>query len=901
MNGRKMSLLGMIFLLFTQLWSGSVLGLDNSSTTIGETTKSMSVKANEAMHAAATRVKTEANLSEWAAIGLVKAGHLVPDTYITSVRNLLKEDRFFQRVTDIERVALALGVLGYDPSQFEGNNLIAQIANHERMLNQGINGPVYALLVLGSSSYTLPPNSLWTEISLVNHITERQNIDGGWSLTDGGNSSVDVTAMTLTALSTYKGALEVDAAIAHGLSWLQSVQLSSGGFSDHGDNLESAAQVVIALSALEIDAATFTNASEESTENVLSHLLKFQLPSGSFEHRLGMGANAMSTEQALLALAAYNSYLNKAGSIYKAAALQKLVSVKVEGIEHSLMSGYVSASTALSALEQLAQHHNIPLTLVETSFGTYVSAIGEMGEGAFGGFDGWAFNVKRDENWTFPAVGMADYELKLGDQVFIYYTDYNTQMIDAIILDPLQPKVGESFTVQVMKSKWDWSEGSTILSPAAGVQVQIGSIAVMTNEDGIAAFPGKENAGILQLEVTSYAPDTIPAIVRHRQSISIQPAKVTATITVEGLTNTIKTGQVHARNGSEGLIQLLETHDISYHLQEYSFGHYIDVIDGQESGSLGGFDGWRYVVKRGNQWIHPSVSIDNFSLETNDHLYYYYHDDGTKLVASIEFEPVQPRMDEPFAVVVKQAEWQWETSSELVSAAGGVQVSIGDVTITTDEQGQAYFSTGVSQGMHTITISGHREGLAPSVVRMEQLLSVYADSNEVADWAEKEVQKALNLGLMQGVSLQQTIFAPQRSMTKAEYLTLLLRLISEQPASEFISYFDDVRSSDWFAGVVTRAVQLGIIHTEEANFNPNAALKREELARMTVKALKLDMQIVETGLIDLHLADPSTLPYINTVFANGILLGSTSGNFMPDTAVSREMAAMIGVRIFEKN
>ena len=70
----------------------------------------------------------------------------------------------------MERLVLTLGALGYDPQNFAGYNLIDHIFNHERMVNQGINGPIHALLVLNSGSYILPSKSTWNESNLIDSV-----------------------------------------------------------------------------------------------------------------------------------------------------------------------------------------------------------------------------------------------------------------------------------------------------------------------------------------------------------------------------------------------------------------------------------------------------------------------------------------------------------------------------------------------------------------------------------------------------------------------------------------------------------------------------------------------------------------------------------------------------------
>ena len=76
-------------------------------------------------------------------------------------------------------------------------------------------------------------------------------------LAAGGKSTVDITAMALTALSGIHLYESVQSSVDPCLALVDIGAASNGGFNDSGDNSESAAQVMIALSALRIDMATF--------------------------------------------------------------------------------------------------------------------------------------------------------------------------------------------------------------------------------------------------------------------------------------------------------------------------------------------------------------------------------------------------------------------------------------------------------------------------------------------------------------------------------------------------------------------------------------------------------------------------------------------------------------------
>ncbi len=890
---RKISFLLAILLLFSQMLVG--VGSAESDPVSSD----VQAQIREAIHGAAEQLASLDNLSDWAALALVKAGHMVPESYTVASKAVVEENKgSFSKVTDLERYVIALGARGYDPQAYEGYNLIASVFNHTRMMNQGINGPIYALLVLNSGSYHLPASNQWNELSLTEVILDQQNADGGWSLVAGGKSTVDITAMAVTALSGFTHHADVQSSVDRAVEWLSSVQLDNGGFNDSGDNSESVAQVIIALSALGLDVDTFN----KSGAQAIGHLLSFRQADGGFAHMSGFDTNGMATEQALLALLAYDSFIKgESFSLYRSAQIQPLVDIHIEGPNGNLAVGSASGSKALDALITLASDKNIELGIKELSFGKYVNAIGDISEGIYDGDGGWSFNVQRDGSWQFPAVGMADYELKQGDVIVVYYTDFSTQMVDQVTVEPTKPIEGQPFTVTVKQSNWNWDDNTVLVTPAAGVSVQIGDKRMVTDGLGVAQYKEGSIAGDFEIVVTGYSSTLAPTVVRYSERLVIASKKVAATYAVEGLDHTIAEGSVKAEHALEGLEQLLTANNIQYQVKELSLGEYVAEIDALAEGTLGGYDGWGYLVKRDGEWIFPVVGIAAFPLEAGDHVVVYYTNYATDPVQSIELQPALPNMNEPFSILVKKAAWDWDNSKQVISPAVGVEVAVGRLKAITDSSGVAVFSTGLPIGKHTISVTGNREEDAPSVVKATSFMYVLGDKQQVSAWATSDVQKVMMYGYMYGVSTSTIIFDAQRSITRAEYVSLLLRLVGEQPLVNVRSTYHDVAASAWYAGSIATAQKLGIIDKTVFNFQPDHAITREDMAVMTAKALKLsaDSTTAVAHFSDLSGARAASLPYISAVADYGILYGS-DGRFMPLAPVTREMAAAVAVRIHEK-
>lgn len=156
---------------------------------------------------------------------------------------------------------------------------------------------------------------LCTPEEAVKTLLDLRKEDGGWAVT-GNVSDVDATAMALQALAPHRGDAAVAQAIEGAVALLSARQLESGGFASYGvENAESAAQVIIALCALDIDPFADSRFVKDGV-TLLDALKAFRLPDGSLAHEAGGAYSESATAQAFLALTAYQRYLVGEGSLY---------------------------------------------------------------------------------------------------------------------------------------------------------------------------------------------------------------------------------------------------------------------------------------------------------------------------------------------------------------------------------------------------------------------------------------------------------------------------------------------------------------------------------------------------------------------------------------------------------
>lgn len=277
-------------------------------------------------------------MGDWYPIGLGRIGYdddyaaylaVVQNNVMTRYKTEHKLSEM--KATEWHRISLAILATGGDPTNVSGIDLIAD-GTYNRGLTislgtQGLNGWIWGLIVLDSMRYIVPDNAHLTREELVIEILSAQLADGGFSFYHD-TADPDITAMAIQALAPYYNSTEVftykqkatgqsvtksvASVIDEALLKLSTIQQDDGGFASGEDNnVESAAQVLVALTALGIhpeEDPRFIKKGNTIVENILS----YQMEDGGFIHSktynpenpssLPDQSNSMAGEQVLYAL-----------------------------------------------------------------------------------------------------------------------------------------------------------------------------------------------------------------------------------------------------------------------------------------------------------------------------------------------------------------------------------------------------------------------------------------------------------------------------------------------------------------------------------------------------------------------------------------------------------------------
>ncbi|BBI30790.1 hypothetical protein KCTCHS21_01890 [Cohnella abietis] len=899
---------GLALVLLLQLslgtWANQAQAADAAAeTTTKETAVVASAPTREQVGQAVTSLQTLLSKSnpigDWDAFGLARSGKDVSSRYLPEANKSVDSGKL-RLVTDYARVALAINANGGDASKVGAGkvNLLSKIANFEKLTAQGINAPAFALLALDAAGYQPGAKDTWSRDNLIKWLVDHRNTDGGWSL-GTGKSDVDITGMVLTALAPYKDNKDVTGTIDEAIVWLSNAQRDTGGFGNPTESSESSAQVLIALTSLGInpvDDSRFV----KNGKSTLARLLEYRLKDGQFSHVAAGKADAMATFNALLGLTAVERWMDGLPSLYSGVNSATKTNVTVNGISGILATGSVTGKTALEALVNVLNGSNVTYAVErDPKYGPLLISVADLENDKFGVYDGWLYAVKRDGAWVTIGEGMSSFALQAGDELSVYYGSMETALIHSVKLEPAALREGQPAIVKVEKETFDWDSGKLIVSAAEGAQVKVGGQTVTTDKDGKAELKAPK-AGSYSLTVDGYRSDAVPTYLSWTSNIQVASYFKKALVRIEGDAGVLASGYAQGGTALEAIEQLLKANGVKYEVVDSKYGKYIESIGGITAKKYGGYDGWLFAVVRDGSWVIPGEGVGTFLLEDGDEVVVYYGD-ATKLVDPVVITPAQPKPGKAFTVTVTNRAWNWtDNKFDPAQPVVGATVSIGGITVTTNDKGQATLKA-LPEGLYSLQVIGYEKDKAPSVVRSVTSLPIvgsYKDQSKIAAWAVDAVNISRGAPLLLGINDGKELFQPQQAVTRAEFVAALARGLGLKRTSNVP--FKDVSSEAWYAKDVGAAVAAGLVSgVSKDSFAPDATLTREQAAILLTRALKLKATTT-TKLVDAEQISASAVAAVQAVIEQGWMTPYV-GKFSPKATLSREQAAVIAVRVMSAN
>ena len=236
------------------------------------------------------------------------------------------------KITENERVILALTSMGVNASNFRGFDLVSALLEKDgsgeyKLAAQGVNGVIFALIALDSGDYLDNAEGVALRQWCIEYLLDCQKTNGGWDLLGSlsGYADADITGMALQALAPYYASnAQVKVAVEKAVYALQDTQEADGSFSygSEGKSSESTVQVLVALTALGYDGTSDGSFLFSVIENLLTYRDE---SSGGFKHTMSGSVDQMASEQAAYALVAYDRYVSGKNSLYDMSDIELVV------------------------------------------------------------------------------------------------------------------------------------------------------------------------------------------------------------------------------------------------------------------------------------------------------------------------------------------------------------------------------------------------------------------------------------------------------------------------------------------------------------------------------------------------------------------------------------------------
>lgn len=318
----------------------------------------------------------------WAAVTLGKLGIKAGESYILDTADYIQTYGLAEcTTTDLEKLILNLTAMGYNPYNFNGMDIVAEVLNRD-IDGFLINDALFALLVYDYANVEDGQYKL-TKEKLIHSIIDKKlkyDFEGktieGWAIA-GDKINPDITGAVLSALAPYNNDSypSVKEAIKNAVESLSVLQNNKGYLADNfGIFSESLSFVIMGLTAVgeNPEGVKFT----KENGNLISALFAFKGTDGQYKHSLDGQNDYMATEQALRALIALKEYkLGGKYDFYKSDIKAKELPV-YDKFENTSEQEEIKADESITTLPQTGSIADIQvlslLGMIIIGFGVYL-------------------------------------------------------------------------------------------------------------------------------------------------------------------------------------------------------------------------------------------------------------------------------------------------------------------------------------------------------------------------------------------------------------------------------------------------------------------------------------------------------------------------------------------------
>jgi hypothetical protein len=262
-----------------------------------------------------------------------------------------------------------------------------------------------------------------------------------------------------------------------------------------------------------------------------------------------------------------------------------------------------------------------------------------------------------------------------------------------------------------------------------------------------------------------------------------------------------------------------------------------------------------------------------FAVKLNSSVY-EFGPNGTKFNESITMS-IKISIDENIDIDKLSAAWFDVENKKWIPIVCSIDVNTGIVTFKTD----------------------HFTKFA--VIESENRVS-FDDVDDNVSWAKDAIEILAGEGIINGTG---SGFEPQRTITRAEFMKLIVGALGYELNEATGTIFSDVDKSDWFASVVECGYNNNLVAVgTDGKFRPNDVISRNEIAVILSRLEDKN----NNDEYDLTMTDVSNIPEwamngVRFAVKEGLMSGYEDNTFMGSEPMTRAEVAVVIYRYLSSN
>ena len=199
------------------------------------------------------------------------------------------------------------------------------------------------------------------------------------------------------------------------------------------------------------------------------------------------------------------------------------------------------------------------------------------------------------------------------------------------------------------------------------------------------------------------------------------------------------------------------------------------------------------------------------------------------------------------------------------------------------------------------TVTNDNEKFGTDAYTPEDTSKMIFNDIEGVSWAKEAIEALYNKNVISGYG--NGFFAPERSVTREQFVKMLVGALGLDTNTESSVSFSDVPEDEWFTPYINAAAALGIVSgKDDGSFGVGESITRQDMAVMCTRALNAVGKTLGEGSSSFNDGDKISdyaKSAVGSMAAAGYLTGDENGSFNPTDTATRAQTAVVLYRIIK--